>query len=622
MIPNKKKKRKLYKMEVNEQLEDSGVFAISLVSEPAIEELFVYMSKDFQMIQLAEVSNEKRMLVGPVLIPNKEITRYDDETGEEYAIIFSPEVVEKAAQMFLQQQKNNNATLEHMAEIDEISVVESWIIEDSLKDKSQIYNMTYPTGTWMVKMKINNGSVWEDYVKTGKVRGFSLEGMFGHKLVEASKAVEDNASKVLELSTIADNEFAEEMLEAIKGIVRKDLRVKSGQVIELESYTDYPESVKNAAKRGIELNEKVNNKCATSVGKIRAQQLAQGKPVSVQTIKRMYAYTSRAREFYNPDDTMACGTISYLLWGGDAANRWAESKLKELNELELETSVSIGSSYSGQFGDGTKKKPFKNGTYVAPALLSDEMNMDVFGYKTKYFQICPGAQITFKSLTMLPNLEEDNIGMVRSAAVIADAIFKIENDVLESEKASPAQLSEAMVLVDDYKDIISEIDEDNGTNTDVSYMDGHIETIKSFLQVELAEVGPRGGIKESPKAPDSDTPNPNPRGEGTAEGDASGKRGAEVSAEDEKTLKNKADEFNDRESNIKYGKANMGALKSVFQRGLGAYNTSRSPKVVSAKQWALARVNAFLYLLKNGRPENAGYTTDYDLLPKGHPKAE
>ena len=622
MIPNKKKKRKLYKMEVNEQLEDSGVFAISLVSEPAIEELFVYMSKDFQMIQLAEVSNEKRMLVGPVLIPNKEITRYDDETGEEYAIIFSPEVVEKAAQMFLQQQKNNNATLEHMAEIDEISVVESWIIEDSLKDKSQIYNMTYPTGTWMVKMKINNGSVWEDYVKTGKVRGFSLEGMFGHKLVEASKAVEDNASKVLELSTIADNEFAEEMLEAIKGIVRKDLRVKSGQVIELESYTDYPESVKNAAKRGIELNEKVNNKCATPVGKIRAQQLAQGKPVSVQTIKRMYAYTSRAREFYNPDDTMACGTISYLLWGGDAANRWAESKLKELNELELETSVSIGSSYSGQFGDGTKKKPFKNGTYVAPALLSDEMNMDVFGYKTKYFQICPGAQITFKSLTMLPNLEEDNIGMVRSAAVIADAIFKIENDVLESEKASPAQLSEAMVLVDDYKDIISEIDEDNGTNTDVSYMDGHIETIKSFLQVELAEVGPRGGIKESPKAPDSDTPNPNPRGEGTAEGDASGKRGAEVSAEDEKTLKNKADEFNDRESNIKYGKANMGALKSVFQRGLGAYNTSRSPKVVSAKQWALARVNAFLYLLKNGRPENAGYTTDYDLLPKGHPKAE
>ena len=85
---------------------------------------------------------------------------------------------------------------------------------------------------------------------------------------------------------------------------------------------------------------------------------------------------------------------------------------------------------------------------------------------------------------------------------------------------------------------------------------------------------------------------------------------------------NKAEEFNKKESNTKYGKAGVGALKSVFQRGLGAYNTQRSPRVTSAKQWALARVNAFLYLLKNGRPQNAGYTTDYDLLPKGHPKAE
>jgi len=139
---------------------------------------------------------------------------------------------------------------------------------------------------------------------------------------------------------------------------------------------------------------------------------------------------------------------------------------------------------------------------------------------------------------------------------------------------------------------------------------------------KFAEVGERGGIKASPKAPKSDTKNPNPKGEGSAKGDASGKRGAEVTAEQEKTLQDKAKEFNDKESNTKYGKANLGALKSVFQRGLGAYNTSRSPLVRSASQWAFARVNAFLYLLKNGRPQNPKYTTDYDLLPKGHPKAE
>jgi hypothetical protein len=144
----------------------------------------------------------------------------------------------------------------------------------------------------------------------------------------------------------------------------------------------------------------------------------------------------------------------------------------------------------------------------------------------------------------------------------------------------------------------------------------------AVCMTQLAVVGERGGIKASPKAPKSDTPNKDPQGEGTAKGDASGKRGAEVTAEQEKTLQNKADEFNEKDSNTKNGRATLGALKSVFQRGLGAFNTSHSPRVKSAEQWAFARVNAFIYLLKNGRPENPNYTTDNDLLPKEHPKAQ
>lgn len=139
---------------------------------------------------------------------------------------------------------------------------------------------------------------------------------------------------------------------------------------------------------------------------------------------------------------------------------------------------------------------------------------------------------------------------------------------------------------------------------------------------EFAKVGPRGGIRESDKAPRSGTKNPNPKGEGTAKGDASGKGGAKVTAAQEETLKKKVKEFNEKESNTKNGNATLGALKSVMQRGLGAYNTSRSPVVKSAEQWAYARVNAFLYLLKNGRPENPKYNTDYDLLPKDHPKTD
>jgi len=141
-------------------------------------------------------------------------------------------------------------------------------------------------------------------------------------------------------------------------------------------------------------------------------------------------------------------------------------------------------------------------------------------------------------------------------------------------------------------------------------------------EYSFAEIGPRGGVKPSPKAPKSDTPNPNPKGEGTAKGDASTTKGAQVDKETEETLKKKADEFNEKyKDKLGYG-VNVGMLKSVYQRGIGAYNTSHSPNVSSAKQWALARVNSFLYLVKEGRPENKKYITDYDLLPTKHPKHE
>ena len=136
----------------------------------------------------------------------------------------------------------------------------------------------------------------------------------------------------------------------------------------------------------------------------------------------------------------------------------------------------------------------------------------------------------------------------------------------------------------------------------------------------LAEVGPRGGVRPSKKAPKSDTPNKNPKGKGTAKGDASNTRSAKVSKKDEATLKQKSDDFNERyKEKLGYG-VNVGMLKAVFQRGLGAFNVSHSPKIKSASAWAFARVNAFLYLVKNGRPQNKKYKTDNDLLPKKHPK--
>ena len=115
---------------------------------------------------------------------------------------------------------------------------------------------------------------------------------------------------------------------------------------EFESYSDYPESVSNNAKRGIELNEAQNNKCATQVGKVRAQQLAKGEAVSFETVKRMYSYLSRAEVYYDAGDKESCGYISYLLWGGKSAKSWAESKIKQVTNEKL-----IALAESDEFGE-------------------------------------------------------------------------------------------------------------------------------------------------------------------------------------------------------------------------------------------------------------------------------
>lgn len=138
---------------------------------------------------------------------------------------------------------------------------------------------------------------------------------------------------------------------------------------------------------------------------------------------------------------------------------------------------------------------------------------------------------------------------------------------------------------------------------------------------EYAEVGPRGGIKASPKAPPAKGPNKNPKGVGTSRGKATDSRSAEVSKKAEASLQKKSDDFNERyKDKLGYG-TTIGQLKAVYQRGKGAYNRSHSPAVSSSEQWAQARVNAYLYLVKNGRPQNKNYKQDNDLLPSKHPKS-
>ena len=159
---------------IDETKVEMGVNAVSVVESPAIEESFVALNE--HKIELKEVDNEKRILMGAALVPNKQI--YRRVKDKEFYIFFSEDTIRKASELFLMRSNQNNATLEHEKKMLEgMSVVESWIIEDEKTDKSRLYNFNLPKGTWMISMKVNNDEVWEK-VKAGEVKGFSIEGYF------------------------------------------------------------------------------------------------------------------------------------------------------------------------------------------------------------------------------------------------------------------------------------------------------------------------------------------------------------------------------------------------------------------------------------------------------------
>ena len=319
--------------------EEDGVFATSFVDSPAIERDFVFFGKE---IHFQAVNDEKMLVAGPLLIPNKKILRLDG-LGNSYYVYFTPETIEKIARRFMKNKYNDSVTVEHDKKVNGINLTESWLVEMSSKDKSNIYGYTLPKGTWFGVYDVSgNPKVWEE-VKKGIFKGFSIEGLFEHKVSTIKLSLEKSIDEL-------NDDEAEVVLSKIKAMIKKDRRYGKGQRIEMESYSDYNEGIRNNAKRGIDLNEKNGNKCATQVGKVRAQQLANGEPISVETIKRMYSYLSRAEVYYDGADSNSdCGYISFLLWGGKAGLGWSKNKLRELGLLtETESQPSITSSYPGE----------------------------------------------------------------------------------------------------------------------------------------------------------------------------------------------------------------------------------------------------------------------------------
>lgn len=152
------------------------------------------------------------------------------------------------------------------------------------------------------------------------------ESDYRQELNEAGEVIEKEYVSIVDLtaSDLVDTPAATDSLFSTNFYLSK------------QTHSDYPQAAVNNAKRGIKLNEKVNNKCATDVGKQRAQQIAKKEALSMSTIKRTFSYLSRAEEYYDPKDPEACGTISYLLWGGKPMKAWCERKIKQLeNNYEI-----------------------------------------------------------------------------------------------------------------------------------------------------------------------------------------------------------------------------------------------------------------------------------------------
>ncbi len=214
-----------------EEGENTGVYAVSLVENPAMEGLFIALSK--YEVQLKEVDKEQRILMGLVLEPNKPI--YRNQNGEEFNIVFNEATIKNLSYSFFKNKYHQNSTIEHDSKqkIEGVTFVESWIVEDPKNDKSNALGFSYPKGSWMATMKVDSDDVWNNYVKTGKVQGFSIDAMLSLKEV--------NLKSIINMSVEAEKSILE-MLKDLPNQIK--LAFSPEKTIQLGSLMSEDEAVK------------------------------------------------------------------------------------------------------------------------------------------------------------------------------------------------------------------------------------------------------------------------------------------------------------------------------------------------------------------------------------------
>lgn len=190
------KKLPTYKIIVDPNDEETGVYAVSLVDEPAIEVDWIKLSKVIEME--FSVNKDKQMLFGPLLIPGKLIFRRDNK-GNEYNIVFDEETIQIIADKFNENKLGDAFNFQHSNRKVEAVLLQNWITGEL--DKSKEYGFELPKGTWFGGVKVKDEQFWLEEVKTEKVKGFSVEIMAGTELIEMTAEADKNKINLMEVKT-------------------------------------------------------------------------------------------------------------------------------------------------------------------------------------------------------------------------------------------------------------------------------------------------------------------------------------------------------------------------------------------------------------------------------------
>lgn len=186
----------VFYIKVDESLESNqGIDFVSLVDTPAIEVNWVALSSQKRL----EFDSDKQLLYAPILIPDQPIYRYSKELGE-YYVVFTKYEIAKMVRKFQAQQKTVNLNYQHKkdSQLKNAVIQEIWLTENP--DKSQKYGFELPEGSAFVVAHIGDSKFWNEEVKTGNVRGFSIEGwldmeMTKMNIMEKSKFVQATTSE-------------------------------------------------------------------------------------------------------------------------------------------------------------------------------------------------------------------------------------------------------------------------------------------------------------------------------------------------------------------------------------------------------------------------------------------